>query len=143
MAVKQISIFVENRKGTMLEITKTMADAEIDIRALSIADTTDYGILRLIVNDPEKAIVTVKNAGFTASVTEVIAILIEDKPGGFSRPVEILTNNDINLEYAYAFITPIVGDAYVIIRVEDNDKAEKILAENGVRMLTQEQIEKL
>ena len=143
MAVKQISIFVENRKGTMLEITKTMADAGIDIRALSIADTTDYGILRLIVNDPEKAIVTVKNAGFTASVTEVIAILIEDKPGGFSRPVEILTNNDINLEYAYAFITPVVGDAYVIIRVEDNDKAEKILAENGVRMLTQEQIEKL
>ena len=140
MAVKQLSIFVENRKGTLVEITRALAEANIDIRALSLADTTDYGILRLIVNDPEKAIEKVKADGFMASVTEVIAILIEDKPGGFSKPVECLTQNDINLEYAYAFITPKTGAAYVIIRVEDKQTAEKILAENGVKVLTQAEI---
>lgn len=143
MAVKQLSIFVENRKGTLIEITRSLAAANIDIRALSLADTTDYGILRLIVDDPEKAIAAVKGDGFMASVTEVIAILIEDRPGGFSKPVEYLADSGINLEYAYAFITPKTGEAYVIIRVEDNAAAEKVLADNGVKMLTQAEIEEL
>ena len=140
MAIKQISVFVENRMGTLVEITKTLAAADVDIRALSLADTTDFGILRLIVNDPERAIKAVKDAGFTANVTEVIGVLIEDKPGGFSRANESITNAAISVEYAYAFITPNIGDAYVIVRVEDNEKAEAALKKAGVKVVEQSEI---
>ena len=143
MAVKQLSIFVENRAGTLVEITRAIADANIDIRALSIADTTDYGILRLIVNDSEKAVKVMKDAGFTASVTEVIGVLIDDTPGGFSKAVETLSAAGINIEYAYAFISPTVGNAYVILRVEDNAAAENKLREAGIAVVTQEEIDKI
>jgi hypothetical protein len=117
-----------------------LAAADVDIRALSLADTTDFGILRLIVNDPERAIKAVKDAGFTANVTEVIGVLIEDKPGGFSRAIESITNAGISVEYAYAFITPNIGDAYVIVRVEDNEKAEAALKKAGVKVVEQSEI---
>lgn len=135
MIIKQISIFVENKAGRLAEITETIAKAEIDIRALSIADTTDFGILRLIVDKPEEAALTLKEAGLTVSITNVIAVGIDDTPGAFSVPMRILADAGIDVEYMYAFISRDTQKAYVILRVADNDVAAKALLDKGVTLL--------
>ncbi len=137
MIIKQLSIFVENKRGRLAEITKAIAAADVDIRALSIADTTDFGILRLIVNKPEEAAIALKEKGITVSVTNVIAVGIDDVPGAFSVPMQILADNEIDVEYMYAFITRKSEKAYVILRVADNDAAAKVLADKGVEILTE------
>ena len=137
MIIKQLSIFVENKRGRLAEITKAIADADVDIRALSIADTTDFGILRLIVNKPEEAAIALKEKGITVSVTNVIAVGFDDKPGAFSVPMQILADNGIDVEYMYAFITRRSEKAYVILRVADNDVAARVLADNGVEILSE------
>ena len=136
MPIKQISIFVENKPGRLADITSLVAEKGIDIRALSIADTTDYGILRLIVNDPEKAEAALKDSGLTVSMTNVLGIGIPDEPGGFSRAIRVLADAGISVEYAYAFITPEVGAAYVIIRVENNEDATAVLTTVSYTHLT-------
>ncbi|MGN0544935.1 MAG: ACT domain-containing protein [Acutalibacteraceae bacterium] len=140
MAISQISVFVENRSGRLADITAVLAQNGIDIRALSVADTSDYGILRLIVNDPKSAVSVLKNAGMTASATQVLGIAIPDEPGGLARAIKVLSDADISVEYAYAFITPAVGNAYVIIRVEDNDKAAEILKAANIELIEQDDI---
>lgn len=135
MIIKQISIFVENKAGRLAEITETIAKAGIDIRALSIADTTDFGILRLIVDKPEDAALTLKEAGLTVSITNVIAVGIDDTPGAFSVPMRILADAGIDVEYMYAFISRDTQKAYVILRVADNDVAAKALTDKGVTLL--------
>lgn len=135
MIIKQISIFVENKAGRLAEITETIAKAGIDIRALSIADTTDFGILRLIVDKPEDAALTLKEAGLTVSITNVIAVGIDDTPGSFSVPMRILADAGIDVEYMYAFISRDTKKAYVILRVADNDVAAKALLDKGVTLL--------
>ena len=137
MPIKQISIFVENKPGRLADITSLVAEKGIDIRALSIADTTDYGILRLIVNDPEKAEAALKDSGLTVSMTNVLGIGIPDEPGGFSRAIRVLADAGISVEYAYAFITPEVGAAYVIIRVENNEDATAVLTKAGIKLIEQ------
>ncbi len=143
MIIKQLSIFVENKRGRLAEITKAIAAADVDIRALSIADTTDFGILRLIVNKPDVAAAALKEEGITVSVTNVIAVGIDDVPGAFSVPMQILADNEIDVEYMYAFITRKSEKAYVILRVADNDAAAKVLADKGVEILTEEQFNEL
>lgn len=138
MNIKQLSVFVENKKGRLAEITEAIAKANVDIRALSIADTTDFGILRLIVNKPEEAAAALKELGVTVSVTNVIAIGINDAPGAFSIPMRILADAGVDVEYMYAFITRKSEKAYVILRVNDNDVAAKILTEKGVELLDEE-----
>lgn len=138
MIIKQLSIFVENKKGRLADITDALSKANIDIRALSIADTTDFGILRLIVNKPDEAAEMLKQSGITVSVTNVIAIGIDDKPGAFSVPMRILSDADIDVEYMYAFITRKSEKAYVILRVADNDEAAKVLISKGVEILDEE-----
>ncbi|MBQ7047002.1 MAG: ACT domain-containing protein [Oscillospiraceae bacterium] len=140
MAINQISVFVENRPGRLADITSVLAENSIDIRALSIADTTDYGILRLIVDNPESALAVLKKEGMTASSTQVLGIAIPDEPGGFAKAIRVLAQAGISVEYAYAFITPDVGNAYVIIRVEDNDKASEVLLSSGISLLNQSEI---
>lgn len=140
MAISQISVFVENRPGRLADITSVLAKNSIDIRALSVADTSDYGILRLIVNDPESAVRVLKDEGMTASATQVLGIIIPDEPGGLARAIKVLSDAQISVEYAYAFITPSVGNAYVIIRVEDNDKAAEILKSAGIALIEQDDI---
>ncbi len=135
MIIKQISIFVENKAGRLAEITEAIAAANIDIRALSIADTTDFGILRLIVDKPEAAALALKEAGLTVSITNVIAVGIEDTPGAFSVPMRILADAGIDVEYMYAFISRDTQKAYVILRVADNDVATKVLLDKGVTLL--------
>jgi len=140
MPINQISIFVENKTGRLANITSILAKRNIDIRALCIADTTDFGVLRLIVSRPEEALKALKSEGLAASATEVLAIGIPDVPGGFAQAIKVLSDAGIGVEYAYAFITPDKGHAYVIIRVEDNAAAEKALSEGGVMLIDQAQI---
>ena len=135
MLIKQISVFVENKEGRLAEITEKIAAAGVDIRALSIADTTDFGILRLIVDRPEETEKALREDGFTVSVTNVIAVGIDDVPGGFAKPMRILANAHIDVEYMYAFISRDTKKAYVILRVNDNDAAAKVLEEAGIVLL--------
>ena len=140
MAIKQISVFVENKPGRLAEITELLAKNNIDIRALSIADTTDFGILRLIVNDPDSTVQILKNDGMTVSATEVLGVAIPDVPGGFAKAIRTITDKGISLEYAYAFITPKSGSAYVIIRVENNELATEALNDAGIKIIEQGEI---
>jgi len=140
MPIKQISIFVENKPGRLADITAMLAKKNVDIRALSIADTTDYGILRLIVSNPETAVVTIREEGLTVSSTDVLGIAIPDVPGGFAKAIRALADADISVEYAYAFITPEKGQAFVIIRVADNAVATKVLTNAGIKLIEQSEI---
>ncbi|WP_407382588.1 ACT domain-containing protein [Ruminococcus sp.] len=143
MAIKQLSIFVENREGTLVTVTDTIAKAGVDIRAMSVADTNDFGIFRLIVTDIAKAKQALDDANAFVSITEVVAVALEDKPGSLAQVVKILADNNINIEYMYAFITVSKQFAYVVLRVEDNVATEKILSENGVKLVTEEDMAKL
>lgn len=135
MAIQQISVFVENKPGRLADITAFLAQGGISIRAFSIADTTDFGILRLIVSDTEKAAQVLKSAGVAVSITEVVGISIPDVTGSFANVVKVLADAGENVEYAYAFLTPEAGHAYVIVRVNDNEKASAVLQENGIDVI--------
>lgn len=135
MAIQQISVFVENKPGRLADITAFLAQGGISIRAFSIADTTDFGILRLIVSDTEKAAQVLKAAGVAVSITEVVGISIPDVTGAFANVVKVLAEAGENVEYAYAFLTPEAGHAYVIVRVDDNAKAAAVLRENGIAVI--------
>ena len=143
MTINQLSIFVENKAGTVAEITKSIANAGVSIRALSVADTQEFGILRLIVSDVEKAKDALHQNDCVVSVTKVIGVEIPDTPGGLSSVLELMSESNINVEYLYAFITISGQHAYVVLRVEDNEKAAKILTENGVKLVTQSDIDAL
>lgn len=135
MAIQQISVFVENKPGRLADITAFLAQGGISIRAFSIADTTDFGILRLIVSDTEKAAQVLKSAGVAVSITEVVGISIPDVTGSFANVVKVLADAGENVEYAYAFLTPEAGHAYVIVRVNDNAKASAVLQEHGITVI--------
>ncbi len=140
MFIKQISIFVENKPGRLSAVTKLLAENNFDIRALSVADTKDFGILRIIVNKPDEACEALKKAGWTVSITNVIAIGINDDPGGLSAAVECLYAANISVEYMYAFISKSDDKAYVILRVDNNDRAAEALAENNFRILRSSEV---
>jgi hypothetical protein len=133
MTIDQISVFVENGPGKLAGVTRILGEANVDIRAMSIADTADFGILRMIVSDPMRAIESLKLGGCVVSVTQVLAVEIKDTPGSLSEVLEVLENAGISVEYIYAFITRKSDDAYVIFRVEDVDKANDTLATAGIK----------
>ncbi|NLE26680.1 MAG: ACT domain-containing protein [Clostridiaceae bacterium] len=135
MTIDQISVFVENKPGKLVEVIETLGANGIDLRAMSIADTSDFGILRLIVDEPAKALEVLRDAECVTSVNKVIAVSVDDKPGSLAKVLRILSDEGISVEYVYAFITHQAGRAFVIIRVEDNDKAVGILTKNSVRLL--------
>ena len=132
MTIKQLSVFVENKPGKLAEFTKLLSEHGIDMRALSIAETPDFGILRVIVDDPYQTTCVLKDADYIFSITPVIAVAIPDEPGSLSRIVDILGAGGINVEYTYAFITRNKDLAYMIFRVENNEKAIDVLTKNGV-----------
>lgn len=136
MSVKQISIFMENRPGRISAVTKLLGDGGIDIRAMALADTTDFGILRIIVDDEEKCIKLLADAGYSARATAVVAVGFEDKPGALASVMEVLYNNNISVEYMYSFISnKEAGKAYIMLRVDDNDAAAAALEEKGFTLL--------
>ena len=143
MAIKQLSIFVENKKGSLVEIYETLSHAHVDIRAMSIADTQDFGILRLIVSDADKAAQALKQANCIVSITDVIGVAVTDRAGSLAKVVRLLTDNDVNIEYMYAFITVSKQFAYVVFRVADNDTATNLLEANGIKLVTQQDVENI
>ncbi len=141
MNVNQLSVFLENKSGRLAKVTRVLGERDINIRALSIADTTDFGILRLIVNKPEEAHDLLKSEGFVVTQTEVIAVCIPDKPGGLAGVLAILEEAEINIEYLYAFVgNTNTKNALVIFRVEDCDKAVEVLKDKGVRVVDKEYV---
>jgi len=140
MKVRQISIFLENKSGRLAQVCRVLGENDINIRALSIADTTDFGILRLIVNDPDRAYKVLKDSGFTVSTTEVIAVEVPDRPGGLGECLQKLEKEGINIEYLYAFIQKASKAALVVFRVEELDRAIKVIQQNGNRVLGEEEV---
>ena len=143
MAVKQISIFVENKEGRIKKAIDTLAKENINIRALSIADTTKYGILRLIVSDNEKAIEALEKDGFIVKENEVILLSVPDEPNGLNSILTILESKNINLEYVYAFISSKSDEAIVVMRLENMEKAIEALKENNKQILDEKDIKEL
>lgn len=140
MTVKQISVFIENKVGGLATITDVLAQAGVNIRALSIADTSDFGILRLIVDDVFKAGNALRENGHIYSITDVLAVAGDDKPGSIARIVATLAKEGIGMDYAYAFFAKKDNLAYMIVRVEEMDKAAKALRENGIHLAGEEEI---
>ncbi len=140
MKVEQISIFIENKSGRLAEITRVLGETGINIRALSLADTSDFGILRLIVNDVEKAKIILKEKGFTVSKTEVIAVEVPDRPGGLSAILQVLDADRINVEYMYAFVERCGENAVIIFRFDETDKAITTLQNNNFNVLEGERL---
>jgi len=134
MGIKQISVFLDNTTGRLSEVTKTLASAQVNLRAISIADTADFGILRLIVDKNEKAVDALNAAGFTTRQTDVVAVEIEDTPGSLAKLMELFQQSQVNIEYLYASLEGQVGRAVVIFKIEDHDKGQKILSENNFKL---------
>ena len=144
MSIKQISVFVENKPGALYALTAVLAQGQVDMRALSLAETKDFGVVRLIVNDLYKATTLLKDAGYVHSLTPVVGVSIPDVPGGLNRVLQVLTDAKVNVEYMYAFLGgKDVDHAYMIFRVADDKAAETALASRGIQVLDQEQVERL
>lgn len=139
MAIKQISIFLQNKTGHLSEVTTLLGEADIDIRALSIADTSDFGILRLIVSDPEKAYEILNAADIMVSLTDVAAVAVEDKPGGFARLAQLLAVENVNIEYLYVFASRATNRAFAVIRAEDMNKCMDVLKKHNAEILTNQE----
>ncbi|MDR2488398.1 MAG: amino acid-binding protein [Desulfovibrio sp.] len=134
MTIEQISVFVENAPGRLLEIMETLGNAGIDLRALSIGDTARFGVLRLIVKDPQKAVTVLRAADYVISVTPVLAVSLEDTPGSLVKILRLLSDAAITVEYLYAFAARKKNSAYVVFRVEDNALASAVLESGGVKV---------
>ena len=143
MSVKQISVFLENRPGALAEFTRILEKSNIDLRALSLAESEDFGIVRVIVDDPYTTIQILKEEGYVRSVTKVIAVEIKDKPGALVKMLNALGDNNVNLEYSYAFLAKKANSAFMILRVADNEKAIKVLTQNGIRPICHEDMESM
>ena len=140
MAVKQLSVFVENKPGSLAKISKALGDEKINIRALSVGEVGEFGIIRLIVDNPEKARDALKKRGYSVGLTDVLAVEMGDEPGSLAKVTSILGENNINIEYAYAFITRESNKAALIARVNDLEKAEKILTEKGFNFIQADEL---
>jgi hypothetical protein len=143
MTLRQISVFLENKKGRLSEVVSLVAREKINIRALALADTADFGVLRLIVNDTEKCFAALKQAGFVAQKTEVVAVEVADRPGGLQRVLSVFDREGLNIEYMYAFVERKADNAIVIFRLDQPEKAAKALAAEGMSVLAEEVISKL
>ncbi|MCG8636369.1 MAG: amino acid-binding protein [Desulfobacterales bacterium] len=131
---------MENKEGRLAEVTAILRDAQVNIRALSLADTTDFGVLRLIVNDNDKATAALKKEGFTVGKTQVLAVEVSDEPGGLNRVLDPLSEQDVNVEYMYAFANPQCKNAIMIFRFDDIDKARDILAQQDIKVINGQEI---
>ena len=143
MTLRQISVFLENKKGRLAEVVGLIAREQINIRALALADTADFGVLRLIVHDTEKCFAALKQAGFVAQKTEVLAVEVNDRPGGLLRVLAVFDRAGLNIEYMYAFVEKKSDNAIVIFRIDQPDKAAKELASEGIAVLSEDAINKL
>ena len=140
MAIKQLTVFIENKKGTVVSVTEILAENNVNIRALSVAETQDFGMLRLIVNDEETAEKALAEQGYMFRTIDVVGVKINDEPGKLSEALSVMEKADINVEYLYAFMSSSAEYAYVVLRVEDNEKAESELTKAGFALITNEDV---
>ncbi len=143
MAIKQLTVYVQNKKGSMAALTDVLAENGVNIRALSIAETEDFGLLRIIVNDEEAATKILEDNGYLIKAIDVVGVKIGDKPGALTAALNVLDKADVNVEYLYAFMARTEKHAYVVLRVEDNAKAEAALEGAGMHLITNADIRKL
>ena len=138
MAIRQLSVFIENKKGSLHEITDVLANAGIDLRSMCVADTTNFGIVRIISTEPERALEVLTKEGHAANVREVVAMAVPDVPGGLAKALNLLETSGVNIEYLYALITKASGKAYTVMRTDNTAETEKILKDNGIELLDEE-----
>ena len=143
MAIKQLTVFIQNKKGTVASVTDILSKNNINLRALSIAETQDFGILRIIVNDETAAEKALVDNGYLIKTIDVVGVKIGDEPGKLTAALDVLDKADINVEYLYAFMARTEKHAYVVLRVEDNGAAEAVLTGAGFKMITEADIRKL
>lgn len=144
MNIKQISVFLENKPGALYAMTGVLAQNQVDLRALSVAETKDFGIVRMIADDMYKATTVLKEAGYIHSITPVLGVAIDDVPGGLNRVLQVLTDAKVNVEYMYAFLGgKKANHAYMVFRVENNEAATAALAARGIKTVEQEEMENL
>lgn len=141
--IKQISVFVDNTPGSLAQFTRMLGEKRIDMISLSIADTANFGILRGLVRNPEQAAMQISAAGYTACVSDVLAVEVPDRPGGLSDVLQKLSENGVGIEYLYSFMRAAGRQALIILRPDDEERARQTLSACGVRMLTQEEVESL
>ena len=143
MKMTQISVFLENRKGRLYDVCSLLGENKINIRALTIAETESFGVLRIVVDKSESGVQLLKDRGFACNVTDVVAIEVDDKPGGLAGVLKIFADNDINVEYMYGFVEKFSNKALLVFRFEDTATAEKMLAGSNVKVVTKEEVEGL
>ena len=143
MSIRQLTVFVENRQGALAEVTNELASHNVDLRALSMADTQEFGVLRLIVKDVDGALAVLRESGHIVNVTPVTAVKISDAPGRLAQALAVLDEKGINIEYLYAFLTRTEKHAYVVLRVEDNDGAKDALTNAGFKLVQESDLQKL
>ena len=132
MIIEQISVFLENKPGELLKFTQILAEKNIDLQALSIAESDDYGILRIIVDKPAETLRLLREQNLPSSVARVIAVNVPDEPGSLTNILTVLANGNVNLAYSYAFLSKVAGKACIVLRVDDNAVAEKLLEDAGI-----------
>lgn len=143
MKITQISVFLENRKGRLFDACSLLGCNGVNIRALTIAETEDFGVLRIVVDKPDEAIKCLKDNNFVANITDVVAVVVGDKPGGLAAVLKKLFENNINIEYMYGFMEKFSDSALLVFRFEDTDAAQKVLKENNIKIVTKEEIKDL
>jgi len=140
MKMTQISVFLENRKGRLEEVCRVLGDNGINIRALTIAETESFGVLRIVVDKPDAAVKILKDNGFVANITDVVAVEVEDKPGGLAKVLKVFSGSDLNIEYMYGFLEKFSDNAILVFRFEDVERAQKMLRDNNIRIVTSAEI---
>ncbi len=141
--IRQISVFIENRPGRLVEVVDVLGKHNINLKALSLADSSDFGIARLIVKGTDEAVDILKSNGFTISVTNILACLIDDTPGALANILTILAANKINIEYMYGFASPIQNKAVMVFKLSDLDKAQELFNQSSIELLSQEEIREI
>ena len=140
MKVRQISVFLENRKGRLYEVCSLLGEAKINIRALTIADTESFGVLRMVVNKPAEAIDLFRKHHITANLTDVVAVEVPDRPGGLAEVLKVLANEDMNVEYMYGFVEKFSEKALLVFRFDDPERACRVLASGGINVVGEKEI---
>ena len=143
MKITQISVFLENRKGRLYEVCSLLGDNKINIRALTIAETESFGVLRIVVDKSDEAVKLLKDNGFVANLTHVVAVEVGDKPGGLASVLKVFADNNVNIEYMYGFVEKFSDKALLVFRFADTDLAQQILAKNDIKVVTEKEIEGL
>ncbi|MFI4912893.1 MAG: ACT domain-containing protein [Sedimentisphaeraceae bacterium JB056] len=143
MNITQISVFLENRKGRLSDVCNLFGENDINIRALTIAETETFGVMRLVVDRPSAAIEVLKEHGFTANLTNVVAVEVEDTPGGLAKILNVLSKNEINIEYMYGFIEKFSDKALMVFRFDNPEAASNVLADSEITVVSKDDIQKL